>query len=391
MSDLGTLTKSTVEAETELHESVVIGKRKPVSGVSVGDYLVNRLLDHGVEDIFGIPGDYVLSLYSKIEDSPIHLIGCTREDSAGFAADAYARIKGLGAACVTYAVGGFSIFNSIAGAYAEKSPVVVISGSPGRDEQRLHPLLHHRVRNFRTQEEMFRHICIASAVLDDADRAWQEIDRVLEAVVQYRRPGYIEIPRDMVNVIPEGVYHPMKTKLISDTDTLNEAVFEAARRLSEAENPCILAGVEIQRYGLQNKLIQMAEKMNIPVATTLLGKSVVAESHPLFAGVYEGAMGYEPITRFVEESDLVLVLGAFVSDLNLGIYTSKLEPSYCVYANGEMLQIGHHWFEGVLLSDFIDRLGDAGDFHFEPRSMPSTPLAEPYSIQPDQPITVTPG
>ncbi len=101
------------------------------AGLSIGQYLIRRLQDYGIHDVFGIPGDYVLSFYGMLEQSPINVVGCTREDCAGFAADAYARINGMGAVCVTYCVGGLSICNSVAGAYAEKSPVVVLTGSPG--------------------------------------------------------------------------------------------------------------------------------------------------------------------------------------------------------------------------------------------------------------------
>ncbi len=129
-----------------------------VSGISIGQYLIRRLQDYGVRDVFGIPGDYVLTFYDLLDESPIRVVGCTREDCAGFAADAYARINGMGAVCVTYCVGGLSLCNSIAGAYAEKSPVVVISGSPGLGERINNPLLHHRVRDFRTQFEVFEKI-----------------------------------------------------------------------------------------------------------------------------------------------------------------------------------------------------------------------------------------
>src|SRR4051794_7952349 len=166
---------------------------------TVGQYLIDRLHALGVGHIFGIPGDYVLTLYKMIEASPIALVGMTREDSAGFAADAYARLHGLGCVCVTYCVGGLSLCNSVAGAYAEKSPVVVLSGSPGISERERNPLLHHKVKNFETQLEVFEKITVASAVLDDPRTAFAEIDRVLEAAVRFKRPVYLEIPRDRLN------------------------------------------------------------------------------------------------------------------------------------------------------------------------------------------------
>ena len=124
--------------------------------LSIGEYLIRRLQDYGIRDVFGIPGDYILSFYTMLEQSSLRTIGCTREDCAGFAADAYARVNGMGALCVTYCVGGLSVCNSIAGAYAEKSPVVMITGSPGLRERIRNPLLHHVVRNWRTQYDVSR-------------------------------------------------------------------------------------------------------------------------------------------------------------------------------------------------------------------------------------------
>lgn len=168
---------------------------KPVDEISIGEFLIRRLQDHGIRDVFGIPGDYVLSFYSMLEHSSINLVGCCREDNAGFAADAYARVNGMGAVCVTYCVGGLSVANSIAGAYAEKSPVILITGSPGLRERVNNPLLHHMVRDFRTQFEVFEKLCVAATELVDPATAFREIDRVFEAAARHKRPGYIEILR----------------------------------------------------------------------------------------------------------------------------------------------------------------------------------------------------
>ena len=174
------------------------GSVESPGAVTIGQYLIERLGALGVEHIFGIPGDYILTLYKLIDESPIKLVGMTREDNAGFAADAYARIQGLGCICVTYCVGGLSTCNSIAGAYAEKSPVIVLGGSPGVSERAHNPLLHHKVKGFETQLEVFQKITGAWAVLDRPETAFGEIDRVLEAAVRYKRPVYLELPRDQV-------------------------------------------------------------------------------------------------------------------------------------------------------------------------------------------------
>ena len=168
--------------------------------ITVGQYLIQKLLQHGVNHVFGIPGDYIIRFWTAMTHSDLKYIVTTKEDAAGFAADAYARINGLAAVCVTYCVGGFNITNPIAGAYAEKSPVIVISGAPGLKEREKNPLLHHKVRDFSTQKEIFEKITVASTLLDNPETACAEIDRMIYMALRYKRPVYIEIPRDMIDV-----------------------------------------------------------------------------------------------------------------------------------------------------------------------------------------------
>jgi indolepyruvate decarboxylase len=361
-----------------------------VSGLSIGEYLIRRLQDYGIGHVFGIPGDYILNFYSLLDQSPIEVIGCTREDCAGFAADAYARVHGMGAVCVTYCVGGLSLCNSIAGAYAEKSPVVVITGSPGLRERVNNPLLHHRVRDFRTQYDVFEKLCIAGAELNDPLVAFHEIDRVLHAAASYKRPVYIEIPRDMVNVIPELPHQFREPPMDSDPEVLAEAVGEAERWIAGCKKPVIIAGVEIHRFGLQQELLALAEGSQIPVSTTMLGKSVVAETHPLFVGLYEGAMGNSQVTDFVEDSDCVILLGAFMTDINLGIFTANLDPGKCIYATSEQLRIRHHHYHGVQLHDFIQGLAERKP-QTARREIPHIrSLAnEKFELRPNAPITIS--
>jgi indolepyruvate decarboxylase len=369
--------------------ATIEGGEKSLAGVSIGQYLIRRLCEAGVRDVFGIPGDYVLAFYAMMEKSPLRLIGCTREDCAGFAADAYARVNGIGAVCVTYCVGGLSLCNSIAGAYAEKSPVIVISGAPGLSERVNNPLLHHKVKDFQTQADVFRRLCGIEAQLNDPNAAFRRIDRVLEHVARYKRPGYIELPRDLVDVVPDAPYASSIRPAASDPSPLAEGVAEAAARIAAARCPVIIADVEIHRFGLQDKLLRFAEAAGIPMVSTILGKSVVSERHPLFAGLYEGAMGREEVTQFVESSDCVILLGAFMTDINLGIYTANLDPSRCIDATSETLRISHHRYEGVLLADFLDGLIAAG-LKVPPRPLPARPgtYDEVYQVQPEAPITI---
>ncbi len=328
----------------------------PPAGHTIGSYLILRLQDYGVRDVFGIPGDFVLTFYDQLQKSPLRVIGATREDNAGYAADGYARVNGMGAVCVTYCVGGLSLCNSIAGAYAEKSPVVVISGAPGVEERRNDPLLHHKVRDFNTQREVFEKITVANALLDDPMTAFREIDRCLEAAARYKRPVYLELPRDRVDARPLYPHVTTVSTQASDKAALEAALVEAFERLQAAQKPALIAGIEVHRFGLQKLVIELAEKFNIPMCATLLGKSVVSEKHPLYLGLYEGAMGRQAVTEYVESSDCVVLLGAFMTDINLGIFTAHLEPGRCISATSEKLRIGHHHFHDVLFADFLQGL-----------------------------------
>jgi indolepyruvate decarboxylase len=170
---------------------------------------------------------------------------------------------------------------------------------------------------------------------------------------------YLELPRDRVRSRSLYPHWPASIELQSDAESLKASVSEAVERIKEAKQPVIIAGVEIHRFGLQKEVLKLAESLNIPISATLLGKSVIAESHPLYLGVYEGAMGRETVRQYVESSDCVILLGAFMTDINLGIFTAHLDPSKCIYATSEQLRVGHHYFRDVLLKDFITGLLDA--------------------------------
>jgi indolepyruvate decarboxylase len=381
---------------TSLDNGLVLegGSRSPppssesVTSLSIGQYLIRRLSEYGIRHVFGLPGDYVLSFYSMLEQGPLGLVNCTREDCAGFAADAYARVNGMGAVCVTYGVGALSLANSIAGAYAEKSPVVLISGAPGLAERVDDPLLHHRVREWRTQLEVFEKICAASREIVDPATAFRDIDFLLDTAWRQKRPVYLELPRDMVGVVPDQIRPYAHTEHRSDPQALAEAVRETLARIAAARKPVIIAGVELHRYGLQAEVVQLAEVSGIPIAATMLAKSVVSEVHPQYVGLYEGAMGRSEVTEFVEESDCLILLGTILTDIDLGIFTAKLDAANSIVATSDSLRISHHHYHRVRLQDFLRALVAAKP-RGAARQLPPGPAAarEPFVLAADAPIT----
>ncbi|THJ20163.1 MAG: alpha-keto acid decarboxylase family protein [Nitrospira sp. CG24E] len=357
---------------------------------TIGSAVIDRLHQLGVRHIFGIPGDYVLSLYQLIEASPIQHIGTTREDCAGFAADAYARINGIGAACVTYCVGGLNTVNAIACAYAERSPVVLLTGSPGLSERVRTPYLHHMVRDFSTQREVFEKITVAAISLDDPSTAEREMDRAFAALLRYRRPIYIEIPRDLVHTPLTHSLGPLcLDDDASDSAALNEAVDEVRAMLASASRPAILAGAEIARFGLQDDLTRLVEGLNVPIASTLLGKSVIREDHPLYIGVYGGLIARDEVQQFINESDCLLILGSILSDVeDLNADSPLLSEGRAIHATADRVAIKHHRYDAIRFQDFVKALVTTRLPSFPSRPLPaSLPLPED-TTPPDSPVTL---
>jgi indolepyruvate decarboxylase len=190
--------------------------------------------------------------------------------------------------------------------------------------------------------------------------------------------------------VPQAPHQYKLVDASSDPEALAEAVRESVAWIESAKRPCILAGVEIHRFNLQDDVLALAEGSGIAIAADILGKSVISEVHPLYVGLYEGALGREEVTHFVEHSDCVVMLGAFMTDINLGIFTANLDPRNCIYATSEQLRIRHHHFHNVLLEDFIRELAKARP-RAAARKLPPRPqqACEPFVLRPDEPITIT--
>ncbi len=324
---------------------------------TVSKYLIARLKEVGVHHLFGVPGDYNLDLLDDVIVSPIHWVGNCNELNAGYAADGYARLNGIGAAIVTYGVGGLSIINAVAGAYAEHVPLIVINGAPPTRRREAGALVHHLVSNYYLQLDIFKKVTTDAALLTDPNTAPEEIDRVIRNCMVQKLPVYLEIPVDINKVpckAPQGKidYSP----LVSNRDTLQECVTEAARLINEAKNPAILAGIELLRFGLGQDTLRLVETTEIPFSTMLGSKSVLPELHPQFSGIYQGAWSKESTKKQVEGSDCLLSLGVWMTDLDTGLFSINLNEKKMISVGGGQVQIGSHFYHQVQLGDFIREL-----------------------------------
>jgi len=325
--------------------------------LTIGEYLLQAIKSLGVKSVFGIPGDMVIRFFKLIEDDPdLKLCTFSHEPGVGFAAIGSARATQKPAvACVTYGAGGLNMLNSVACAYAEKTPLVVISGGPGENEKTRDVFLHHMVKDFASQKRVYDEVTQEAVILDNPRTAYSRVRRALEACQEFSLPVYIEIPRDMVD---EKILVPKEEEAFVytvDDEAAKEAVDEIMSRISKAERPVMLAGVETERFNLSADVLRLAKKLNIPVVTSFLARDIAEESH-LYFGTYEGAAGNPVAKKLVEESDCLLMLGVVVADTNLGIKLRSLRRENLVLCVSRQVFMGHHVFVDVPLRRLVEEI-----------------------------------
>lgn len=332
----------------------------PEATTTIAEHLVRRLRELGVDQGFGIVGDFALRLFGQLTDAGFPILVTADEQGAAFAADAYARLRGFGVVAVTYGVGGLKVANATAGAWAEQVPLLVVSGAAGMAERRGDPMLHHKVKSFDTQLDVFRDLTVAQAVLSDPLTAAAEIDRVLGAMFAAQRPGYIEVPRDIAAAEIRAVEGPLPRELPPlDEPRLAAAVADVMARLLSARSAVIVAGVLAWRRRLAEPLRRLALGCGIPVTGGFLSKGLFPERHPLSLGVYMGAVSREPVVTRVEGADLLLGFGALVSDLSTGAFTAVIDRDRVVECTDTDVAVGPRTYRNVPLWAFLPALAEA--------------------------------
>ncbi len=324
---------------------------------TVSTYLLQRLKELGVNHLFGVPGDYVLDFLDQVIESPLAWVGTCNELNAGYAADGYARLNGLGGAVVTYGVGGFSILNAVAGAFAEMVPLVLISGAPPTGRRKAGALVHHLVADYNRQLEIFQKVTVDAALLDNPETAPALIDRLLATCISRKLPVYLELPADMARAACLPPSAPLLPAARSSApDSLKACADAAAALLNRAVNPAILAGIEVSRFGLGPALLQLVEQAELPFATMLSSKSVLPELHPQFIGLYQGGWSRPAVQQQIESADCLLSLGAWMTDLDTGIFSIHIDPQRVIEVGRDAVRIGDRQYPDILPGDLIREL-----------------------------------
>lgn len=361
---------------------------------TVAEYLIARLQQAGLKHLFAVPGDYAGNFLTALDATPgIERVANVNELGSGYAADGYARFQGIGAACVQYGVGGFSVLNATAGSFVERVPVVVISASPSTEDRYLERtqgiLFHHSTGDLLADQKVFSNVTVASVVISDPESAPAQIDAALVALLTHRRPIYIEVLQNVWNLAcasPQGTLSPIPR--VSEPQALAAAVEAAWARIQAARLPVLWAGVEIQRFGLQSTLQQLVDASGLYFTTTSLGKTVLDESQPRFVGTYAGPAS-PAITRAVmKATDCPIALGTIITDDYLDIM--KASFGQMIEVTDSEARIGYSYYHQVAMGDFLEAL--LAKFQAEPGGarayeLPHVPPEPPIEPQAGDPLS----
>ncbi len=328
---------------------------------TVADYLLTRLKQLDVTDVFQIPGDYCKHFTQALEHfEGVNTIGAINELDAGYAADAYGRTRGLAAISLQYGVSTFSALNAVAGAYVERSPIVVISATPGADDRQItkmyNVLYHHSTGVLNADRDVYAHVTVGAEILSSSAGAPQRIDRLLIAAISHRRPVYIACYEE---VWGEPCPRPSSRRLepiVAESEplALENAVNQAWTQIAAAKSPLILAGVELLRFGLTGLLQEIINASGFLYTTTSLGKTVLDEKGDKFIGTYSDAASIPAVIDAVTKSDCILALGTIITDDYLILVETKY--SSMVRASTEEIRAGYFIYENVTMKDFLDAL-----------------------------------
>ena len=330
---------------------------RPEGEPTLGRFLIDQLVEAGVESVFGIPGDFILRLCQVLDEDPrLAFRTLSHEPGVGFAASGAARGgDAIGVACVTYGAGALNMVNPIAAAYAEKTPVLVLTGGPSQEERSRGILVHHQVKSFESQCKVFKEVTAYQAVLDDPATAAEQVRHAIDVCRLHSLPVYLEVPRDMVDreiaLTPaEHLEVPLRQGAVE------EAAAEAVAKIAAARRPVMVVGVEVHRSGLAGRAAALAEHLGVPVVSTFMGRGTFADDHPQYAGVYLGPASTPGVRELVEESDGLLFLGALLADTNMGVHLTRIDPRNMVLANSRRVDIGYHRYADVPLPDLVEAL-----------------------------------
>lgn len=329
-----------------------------MSGLTVSDYLLQRLNEIGIDHLFGVPGDFNLAFLDRVIAHPrLAWVGCANELNAAYAADGYARSRRAAALLTTFGVGELSAINGIAGSYAEYLPVIHIVGAPSLAAQQRGDLIHHSLGDgdFSHFLRMQREVTVAQATLTAAN-AVEEIDRVILTALTERRPGYLLLPVDVAGAPVPAPTQPLLLQPQTDAQALAAFRHAAEKLLSSARSVSLLADFLADRFGVQQQLAHWLEAVPLPHATLLMGKGVLDEQRAGFVGTYAGEGCAAETQRAIEQADVILTIGVRFTDTITVGFTQHIEAAKCIDVQPFGATVAGQQFNGLPMQVVIETL-----------------------------------
>lgn len=329
-----------------------------MSEYTVGDYLLDRLAELGVTEIFGVPGDFNLELLDHVVAHPdIRWVGSANELNAGYAADGYGRLRGMAALITTFGVGELSATNAIAGSYAEHVPVVHIVGAPSMDAQGARRVVHHSLGDgdFEHFLRIAREITCAQGKLVPAN-ATREIDRVLSEVRERKLPGYLMLATDVARFPAEPPSAPLPRYTTGTSPRALSLFIEAAAALIGEHQLTVLADLLVHRLEAVPQLEALLAADVVPHATLMWGKSLVDESAAEFLGIYAGASSDEAVRRAIEEAPVLVTAGVQFTDMVSASFTQQIDPARTIDIGANQSTVAGEVFAPLDMSAALEAL-----------------------------------
>ncbi len=333
-------------------------------GFTVGSYLAARLEQIGTRHYFMVPGDYNLVLLDQLlSNKNLEEIGCCNELDAAYAAEGYARLTGCGAVVTTMNVGAFSALSGVAGAYAERLPVICVSSGYNTNDPAADHLLHHSIgtRDFSYQWEMFKHVTCAAVRIQHPDDAPSMIDHAIRTALAERKPAYIEIACNLsaVPCAEPGPYDSLLTPADSSPQALTAAVNRAAALLDGAEKPVLLAGSRLRSSdGAAEAFRALAEALGSAVAVMPDARGLFPEDHPQFIGTYWGPVSSPGCEAILDSADVILAAGPVFNDYVTVGWTGQPSADRLISAAPRGVRLPGAEYTNVALTEFLTGLAD---------------------------------
>jgi TPP-dependent 2-oxoacid decarboxylase len=330
---------------------------------TVGKYLAARFEQIGLKHYFMVPGDYNLVLLDELlENENLTQIGCCNELNAAYAAEGYARVNGAGAVLTAYNVGAYSALNGVAGAYAERLPVIFVSSGPNTNDPAANHIMHH-THDFSDQYEVCRQVTCEAVRILHPDNAPTLIDQAISTALRERKPAYIEIACNL-SAAPCPEPAPIDTLLAStmlswqptSARALSAALGRAGELIDKAKKPILLAGAHLRSYGAIDAFRELAEALGAAVAVMPNAKGFFPEDHPQYAGIYWGEVSTPGCQAIVDWADLIVAAGPVFSDYTTVGWSAQPPRQKLISAEPQVVRFAGAEYTGVALAEFLSDL-----------------------------------